>query len=171
MYNHPLIVSYGAGVDSTAVLIGLATRQQRPDLILFADTGSEKPETYAYLTPINAWLAKAHFPPVTVVKNARPKSGDQSLYDACHRNSVLPALAYGVHQCFRSYGSVIPGSPTSSRLADTGTRGPGASQRTPIRQRFGAPLEAAAQFVTRIKAKYADAEVLVTSVTQAKSEL
>jgi len=32
-------------------------------------------------------------------------------------------------------------------------------------------LEAAAQFVTRIKAKYADAEVLVTSVTQAKSEL
>ena len=99
MYNHPLVVSYGAGVDSTAVLVGLTARRQRPDLILFADTGSEKLETYAYLKPVNAWLTKVHFPPITVVKNHRPKSGDKSLYDACHRNSVLPALAYGAHQC------------------------------------------------------------------------
>ena len=42
----PLVVSYGMGVDSTAMLIGMAQRSIRPDLILFADTGGEKPETY-----------------------------------------------------------------------------------------------------------------------------
>jgi hypothetical protein len=99
MFERPLIVSYGVGVDSTAVLIGLKQRSIRPDLILFADTGDEKPETYAYLDVINRWLAAVDFPAVTVVKNARPKSGDKSLYESCHRNSVLPALAYGMHQC------------------------------------------------------------------------
>jgi len=95
----PLVVSYGMGVDSTAVLVGLHQRGETPDLILFADTGSEKPETYAYLDVINAWLDRVGFPQVTVVKNPRPKTGDQSLYDACHRLSVLPALAYRQHQC------------------------------------------------------------------------
>jgi len=95
----PLIVAYGIGVDSTAMLVGMQQRGIRPDLILSADTGSEKPETYAYLPIINAWLRKVGFPEVTIVKNARPVSGDKSLYDACSRLSVLPALAYGQHQC------------------------------------------------------------------------
>lgn len=95
----PLIVSYGAGVDSTAMLIGLHQRGETPDLILFADTGDEKPETYAYLPVMNAWLAKVGFPQITIVKNARPISGDKSLSDACLRLGVLPALAYGQHQC------------------------------------------------------------------------
>jgi hypothetical protein len=37
----PLVVCYGAGVDSTALLIELARRQIRPDLILFANVGAE----------------------------------------------------------------------------------------------------------------------------------
>lgn len=52
----PLVVSYGMGVDSTALLVGLAARGIRPDAILFADTGAERPETYAYLAPFNRWL-------------------------------------------------------------------------------------------------------------------
>ena len=36
------MVAYGLGVDSTAMLIGLAQRGIRPDLILFADVGGEK---------------------------------------------------------------------------------------------------------------------------------
>lgn len=95
----PLVVSYGAGVDSTALLVGLQQRGDRPDLILFADTGDEKPETYAYLPIMNTWLASVGFPQITVVKNARPISGDKSLSDACLRLGVLPALAYGQHQC------------------------------------------------------------------------
>jgi|SRR5215831_11810233 len=99
MFTHPMVVAYGMGVDSTAVLVGLAKRGERPDLILFADTGSEKPETYAYLPTINAWLESVGFPLVTVVKNPRPKSGDKSLGEACHRNGVLPSLAYNGHTC------------------------------------------------------------------------
>lgn len=97
----PLVVSYGMGVDSTAVLVGLHQRGERPDLVIFADTGSEKPETYAYLATINTWLESVGFPTVTVVKNPRPKSGDKSLEEACLRTGVLPALAYKFrsHQC------------------------------------------------------------------------
>jgi len=95
----PLVVAYGMGVDSTAMLVGMAARGERPDLILFADTGDEKPETYAYLPVINAWLERVGFPQVTVVKNPRPKSGDKSLSESCLRLGTLPALAYGAHQC------------------------------------------------------------------------
>lgn len=95
----PVVVAYGMGVDSTALLIGLHQEGITPDLILFADTGDEKPATYAYLPIISAWLARVGFPPVTVVKNPRPKSGDQSLSDSCLRLGTLPALAYGKHQC------------------------------------------------------------------------
>lgn len=62
-----LVVAYGMGVDSTAMLVGLHQRGVRPDLILFADTGGEKPETYAYLPIIQAWLERVGFPPVVVV--------------------------------------------------------------------------------------------------------
>ena len=99
----PTIVSYGMGVDSTAVLVGMHQRGETPDLILFADTGSEKPETYAYLPVINEWLAKVGFPLVTIVKNPKPRTHDRSLFEQCHRLSVLPSLAYGKHSCSISW--------------------------------------------------------------------
>lgn len=39
--QEPIVVAYGAGVDSTAMLIGLRDRGVRVALSLFADTGSE----------------------------------------------------------------------------------------------------------------------------------
>lgn len=95
----PLVVAYGMGVDSTAMLVGLQQRSEVPDLILFADTGSERPETYAYLDTINAWLDRVGFPQITIVKNASPKAGYTSLEDQITKLRVLPALAYGAHQC------------------------------------------------------------------------
>lgn len=74
-------------------------RGVRPDVIIMADTGSEKPETYAYLPVIEEWLARVGFPVITTVRNARPKTGDASLGAALTRLSVLPALAFGAHQC------------------------------------------------------------------------
>lgn len=50
----PLVVSYGAGVDSTAMLVGFVRRGIHPDYILFADTGGEKPETLAFLPLVDA---------------------------------------------------------------------------------------------------------------------
>ena len=98
----PLIVSYGLGVDSTAVLVGLHQRGIRPDLILFSDTGSEKEETYDYLVTINAWLRNVGFPTVTVVRN-QPKRFKWNRYSTlegnCISNRTLPSLAFGRKSC------------------------------------------------------------------------
>ena len=53
----PVIVAWGAGVDSTAMLIELVERGERIDMVLFADTGAEKPETYLFIPIFRAWLA------------------------------------------------------------------------------------------------------------------
>lgn len=95
----PVVVSYGMGVDSTAMLVGLARRKERPDLILFADTGSEKPETYAYLTVMQHYLQAVKFPPVIVVRY-KPRHGlYESLEGNCLINSTLPSLAFGRKAC------------------------------------------------------------------------
>src|SRR5271168_730722 len=64
----PLVVAYGLGVNSTAMLIEFANRGIHPDLILFADTGGEKPETYQYLKVIQPFLKRVGFPRVIVVR-------------------------------------------------------------------------------------------------------
>lgn len=97
--SDPIVVAYGAGVDSTAMLIGLRDHRVPVALILFADTGSEKPETYAYLPVIQDWLARQGMPPVTVLKRNSPRAGDTSLHGECIRKRVLPSLAYGGHSC------------------------------------------------------------------------
>jgi hypothetical protein len=66
----PLVVAYGLGIDSTAMLVELVNRGIRPDMILFADTGGEKPETYRYLDVIQPFLAKIGFAAMTTVGEA-----------------------------------------------------------------------------------------------------
>lgn len=100
--NSPLVVSFGLGVDSLAMLIGMHQRSIRPDLILFADTGSEKPETYDYIPTVRAWLAKVGFPELTLVRYEpkRFKHGEySSLAGNCLRNATLPSLAFGRKSC------------------------------------------------------------------------
>ena len=99
----PLVVAYGMGVNSTAVLVELARREIRPDLILFADTGSEKDETYAYEPIIQQWLVAQRFPPMIMVKyrpfrfkNHPPYS---TLEGNCLTNGTLPSIAFGFHSC------------------------------------------------------------------------
>ena len=54
----PVVLAYGVGVDSTALLVELEARGQRPDLVLTADTGVEKLATYAYLDVIRPWMTE-----------------------------------------------------------------------------------------------------------------
>lgn len=95
----PLVISCGVGVDSVAMLVGLAARGIRPDLILFADTGNEKPETYAYIPILQGWLAKVGFPELTLIKRAPVIDGKKGSYDTletnCTVNETLPSLAFG----------------------------------------------------------------------------
>ncbi len=44
-----VVVGYGGGTDSTALLVECVKRGIKVDMILFADTGAEKPHTYAYV--------------------------------------------------------------------------------------------------------------------------
>jgi 3'-phosphoadenosine 5'-phosphosulfate sulfotransferase (PAPS reductase)/FAD synthetase len=97
--RQPLVVAYGLGVDSTAMLIGLKQRGVRPDLILFADTGGEKPDTYLYAPIFRQWLRDADFPQFEVVRYEPPIAEYDSLYGNCWQNETLPSLAFGRKAC------------------------------------------------------------------------
>lgn len=103
-HKAPIVVCYGGGRDSTALLVGMWLRGIVPDLIIFADTGSERAETYAYIRDVmQPWLASVGFPPVTVV---RYECGDfkhwpeyHTLEENCLTNRTMPSIAYGRHSC------------------------------------------------------------------------
>jgi hypothetical protein len=97
--SEPLVVCYGLGVDSTALLVGLAQRSIRPDLILFADTGGEKPETYAFADEMNEWLRAREFPEITVVKNVPVRAPYTTLEGALLHTQTLPPPAFGFKTC------------------------------------------------------------------------
>ena len=101
----PLIVNYGGGVDSTAILVGFAQQGIRPDLIIFSDVGAEKPETYAYLDIMDAWLQAHGMPTITRVKRydviQRRGTTYNTITENCIANETLPSIAFGFqrHSC------------------------------------------------------------------------
>lgn len=96
----PVMVACGLGVNSVALLCGLKEHGFRPDAVLFADTAGEKPETYAYLPLLQAWLAAVGFPELVRVANAGKYAG---LEDNCRKKMMLPSIAYGRKACSEKY--------------------------------------------------------------------
>jgi hypothetical protein len=95
-----LAVCYGAGVDSTALLVALKLADLRPDIITFADLASEKPETMAHLDRMQSILARWGWPPITMCrKRTLPGTGYDDLYGNCIANETLPSLAFGMRSC------------------------------------------------------------------------
>lgn len=99
-FSRPFAVSWGMGVNSTAMLIGLSDRGIRPDLIMAADTGGEKKETYAFIDIFRAWLAKVGFPDVHLVQN---DGVHRTLEQESLTNNVLPSKVYGFAGCSDKY--------------------------------------------------------------------
>jgi hypothetical protein len=91
------VVSFGGGVNSTALLIGMREQNMRPDAILFADTGGEKPETYAHVDRMRQWCIDAGFPPMETVTYYQSKHA--SLEVECLNNGTLPSKAFGFAGC------------------------------------------------------------------------
>jgi hypothetical protein len=85
------------------MLVEFARRSIKPDLILFADTGGEKPETYAYLRVIRPYLARVGFPDVTVVRYRPKRAVYHTLEEQCLHTATLPSLAYGGKSCSLKY--------------------------------------------------------------------
>lgn len=82
-----LVISYGGGVNSTAMILWLLDTEpenMRDARIVFADTGAEWPETYAYVHVFSEWLERNHRLCVEWVSVG-------SLEDYCRGLDVIPA--------------------------------------------------------------------------------
>lgn len=91
------VVSYGAGTNSTAMLVGMHERGERPDLILFADTGGERPETYQHRDTVSDWCESVGFPRIVTVSEGTDLETD------CLTRGALPGIAYGYKSCSDHY--------------------------------------------------------------------
>jgi len=114
----PLSVACGLGVDSVAILVGLAQLYRetgdkcwRPGSITFADTGGEHHQTYDLLPKLNHWLKKVGFPQVTVTAYSSKNIGAANwgtgvtLELDCISKHTLPSIAYpkASHHCSLKY--------------------------------------------------------------------
>lgn len=107
------VVSFGGGVNSTAMLIGMVLRGERPNAILFADTGGEKPATYEYVATFRDWLAKHDLKLTVIAYSSKMQSplgvdfacgsAHASLEDECHNNGTLPSKAFGFGGCSQKW--------------------------------------------------------------------
>ena len=88
------VVAYGGGVNSTAMLVEMARRRVAVDLILFADTGGERPETYAAVARVSAWCVDHGLPKIVTVREPGP-----TLEEDCLTRKALPSIAYGFKTC------------------------------------------------------------------------
>lgn len=93
------IVSFGGGTNSTAMIIEMYKRHIPIDLILFADTGGERPETYSFIKLFNQWLMDHNMPSITPVEYFTRKGERLTLEDECLRSKTLPSMAYGYKKC------------------------------------------------------------------------
>lgn len=94
----PTIVAFGGGTNSAAMLIEMQKRSVVPDLILFADTGAELPETYQFISKFSKWLEAHNMPKIDWVKYQK-----ETLEENCARQKMLPSLAYGFKSCSQKY--------------------------------------------------------------------
>lgn len=95
----PVVVSYGAGTNSTALLVRLVELGVPVDLILFADTGGERPYTYEYVRTFSDWLVSKGYPAIQQVFYKNRQGVRVPLEDDCLRKGTLPSKAFGYSGC------------------------------------------------------------------------
>lgn len=95
-----LAACFGAGVDSTAMLVALKLAELRPDIITFADLRAEKQPTLDHLDRMNQVLSEWGWSNIVVCrKETLPGTGYADLYGNCMANETLPSLAFGLKSC------------------------------------------------------------------------
>lgn len=119
-----LVVSYGGGVNSKAMVVEMVNRDIRPEMILFADTGGEFPETYTDIAKTSMWLMKKGYPAITVIKSTRQHG---TLENECLKKETLPSLAFGFKTCSQAWKihtqkMYVRNSPAFRQAADEGQR-------------------------------------------------
>jgi len=86
-------VAYGGGTDSTAMILACHEKGIPIDLIIFSDTGGEKPHTYQYLNIMDEWLERNNYAKIARV------APYMALYEQCIKYKALPSIAFGRKQC------------------------------------------------------------------------
>jgi len=97
------VIAYGAGTNSTAMLVGMHERGERPDLSLFADTGGERPDVYRHLSIVSEWCKSVGFPEIVTVKKVTRDGNILTLEQNCLNEKMLPSIAYGFKSCSLKY--------------------------------------------------------------------
>lgn len=87
--NSKYIVSYGGGINSTAMIVFLVKNNFPLDYVIFSDTGDEMPETYDYLKTMERYLSRRNIP----FEIVRVRNKD-SLSDRCLRRHVIPSQVW-----------------------------------------------------------------------------
>lgn len=94
-----LILNISGGLDSASIAVEFYNRNIRPDLILFADTGGEWPETYRFIGVLGDWFERIGWPPITVCRYEPTRAPYHNLESKCFANQTLPSLAFGGSSC------------------------------------------------------------------------
>jgi len=79
------VLSFGGGVQTTAMAILMAQGKIQADEVIFADTGAEKPETYWYMDNYTKPLFKELGIFFTTVRQ------NPQLYEYCFKHSLIPS--------------------------------------------------------------------------------
>lgn len=105
------VLSFGGGVNTTALMVMLVRKRMPFDVAVFADTGAELPETYSYLDVAQRYLER-HGVAFKVVR-----SRNTPLYETCKRRRVVPSKLWRwstrdfkirpIHAYYRSLGTRI----------------------------------------------------------------
>ena len=96
-------VNFGGGTNSVALVVELVNRGLFPHWVLFCDTGSEQPATYAAIARTAEWLA-ARGVILSVTRWIRERaladgSRAETLEQYCLRTGYMPSAAYGYGGC------------------------------------------------------------------------
>lgn len=89
------VLRYGAGVNSTAMLLLWLAEGRRLDYVSFSDTGGERPVTLAWVERVRLWLERHH----PAIRFVVVRDGSKTLEQHALDTKRLPALAYGKRSC------------------------------------------------------------------------
>lgn len=98
----PIVVAYGGGTNSTAMLCGFRERGIQPSLVLFADTGAEQPHTYKHVEYMRGIVREWFGLEMQIVRHWR-RGVFEGLEGELVRLGNLPSLAYGMKSCSMKY--------------------------------------------------------------------
>lgn len=84
------ILSFGGGVNSVALMVWIIQHNHPLDEVVFADTGVELPETYAYLPLVQDYLAMHRVKFTHLEARVRGRN----LYETCWERRVIPSTIW-----------------------------------------------------------------------------